>query len=84
MKNKKYNSRDITKLLPRFSVMPDDKLKEIYSNIDWDDFRMSDVGVLCGELYLRGFDIIETGDRNEATILEFRERKNMEDGKRVA
>jgi len=43
-KDKKYSSVEVAKFIKRFASITDDKLKDIYSNIDWDDFIFLDVG----------------------------------------
>lgn len=76
---KKYGSADVTKLMKKFSTMSDEKLKDIYANIDWDDYRMIDVAVLAGEIGLRGWEIVEADDPEDknVTILEFKAKENM-------
>ena len=81
---KKHGSSDISKLIKRISVMPDDKLLDIYRNIDWDDYVMIDVAVLCGEIGSRGYDIVEEVDEDNNCILSFKTIPLMKKGDKVA
>jgi len=84
-KDKKIGHKELAKLLKRCEVMPDERLLDVYRNIDWEDFRVIDVARLCGEIGTRGYEIVEdTYNDDGSCIVEFKPVPIMNKEEKVA